>query len=845
MQGRPDNGGLKAVRGWIGGLLFVLGVVGVLGVAGVAGPALGQTGEPAGGEAGVQGDGGEIKIEAERFGVGEVLRAGEWVGVRLRLMDGGLKPRDIVVQIPGSDPDGDPPLFRREMASNPGAWYGVWLYFRMPASTTSTPTFEVRAYEYLAGESKPGEAREQFRTGRLLGQAFITPRAAVPSEPEDMIAVVGARSYGLASYTQVVPGGSAPQGHERVRIVNGIQPEDAPDRWMGWAPFRVIVWGAGDPGKLRGDRARALREWVERGGHLVVVLPGYGETWTNPSANELHDLLPAVKLARREGVDLAAYAPLLTKRKNPSLPKDAVVHEMAPMEGAAAGEAIRIFNGPGGACVAARRLVGVGAVDLVGLDLNARGLADQDLLEADVFWNRLLGRRGEYRSAQELADLDKQDSLNKSFQARADYELDIPRLIAKTGKAGAALLLGVVVFIIYWVVAGPGGYAALKWKGLQRHAWVAYAGAAAAFTLIAWGGATALRPGKIEADHLTFMDHVFGQPVERTRTWASVLIPWYGEATLAVGVEDDPLSPGRSRFVNTIAPWAGADAESSRGSFPDARGYDVDAKSPWTMTVPTRSTVKQVVMDWAGAPRWKMPVPVGESAAIRRVAGGKLEGVLKHELPGPLRNLVVIDVSRQPRLGAPPGAPISEARAYKWTREWEPGQELSLAEVTKDSTSQANFAERYLEQLAASARGVAGLVPGAGPSETVDAPQRFIALSLYSQLKPPELTNVRDEIYRVRRSETHAWDLGRWFGQPCVIVLGFVGGDGTKAESPTPLTVNGEAVAMRGVTLVRWVYPMPDDPPAYPVKEPEPAPAGPSPRPEGGSGSGPGPSREK
>lgn len=769
-----------------------------------------------GAAAGRGAEAGEIKIEVERFGVGDVARPGEWVGVRLRLMDSGLKPRDIVVQIPGSDPDGDPPLYRRELATNPGAWFGVWVYFRLPVSAAATPAFDVRAYEYLAEESG-GEGRERFRTGRLLGQAFITPRAGLPFEPEDMIAVVGPRTYGLGAYPVTLPG-QVPQGHERVRIVNGIVPEDAPDRWMGWMPYRVVVWGAGDPGRVRGERARALREWVERGGHLVVILPGYGETWTNRSANELHDLLPAVKLARREGVDLSSYAPLLTRRKSAALPKEAVVHEMTPVEGAVAGEAIRIFNGPDGACVVARRLVGVGAVDLVGLDLNARGLADQQVIDADVFWNRLLGRRGDVRSAEELAELDKADALNKSYPNRADYEIDIARLIAKTGKAGAALLLGVVVFIVYWIVAGPGGYAMLRWRGLQRHAWLAYAGAAAGFTLIAWGGATALRPGRIEADHLTFIDHVFGRPVQRTRTWASVLIPWYGEASLSVGLEDDPMSPGRPRYINTIAPWAPADADSGRGSFPDARAYDVDVRAPWVMTVPTRSTVKQVIVDWAGTPRWKMPVPVGETGEIRRAAGGRLEGVLQHGLPGPLRDVVVIDVFRQPRLGASPGAPLSDARAYKWIGDWEPGEELSLAEVTKESTSQANLADRYLEQLAAGARGLSAMMPGGGTGEAVDAPQRFMALSLYSQLKPPDLGNTRDELYRVRRGETHAWDLGRWFSQPCVIVMGLVGGDGRRAGSPTPLRVDGEEIGMSGLTLVRWVYPMPEEPPAYPPR---------------------------
>lgn len=808
---RPDNRGMRWSRAVLVAMLLCLGCL--------ARPVHAQDQSREGGADAAVGTG-EVKIEVERFGVGDVVRPGEWVGVRLRLMDGGLKPRDLIVQVPGQDPDGDPPLYRRELASNPGAWYGVWMYFRAPVATGVTPTFEVRAYESLPVEGEAAARRERFRTGRLLGQAFISPRSGMAAEPPEYIGVVGTRAYGLRGYVEPLPGGSAPQGHEPVQIVSGIQPEDAPDRWMGWSPYRVLVWGAGDPGKLRGERARALREWIERGGHLVVILPGYGETWTNASANELHDLLPAVKLSRQEGVDLSTYGPLLTRRRGATMPKDAVVHELTPLDGARPGEADRILNAPGGACIAARRLVGLGAVDLVGLDLNVRGVADQELVDADIFWNRLLGRRGSYRGAQELAEAEKAQRLNRSYPPRADYELDIPRLIAKTGTAGGALILGVVVFLLYWVVAGPGGYAVLRWRGLQRHAWLAYAAAAAGFTLIAWGGATALRPGKIEADHLTIMDHVFGQTIQRTRTWATVLVPWYGEATLSVGVEDDPVAPGRPRFINTIAAWIPPDTAAARGSFPDSRGYDIDVRAPWSITVPTRSTVKQVVADWAGTPRWRMPVPSGENGAIRRAAeGGRLEGTLRHELPGPLRNVVVIDVIRPLRLGARPDALLADARAYKLTSPWAPGEDLPLDEVTRGASVQANLAGNYLDQLASGAPGVASLMTGGGGGNPVDAPQRLMALSLYSQLKPPELDNMRSEVYRVRRGETYGWDLGRWFSQPCVIVMGFVGDETAKSASPTPLLVNGEEAPTRGLTLVRWVYPMPAEPPAYPARD--------------------------
>lgn len=813
----------RRARAWRVILLAVLAWTGVTGPA-----ALGQTGGAGGpgGEAAGPASEGEIKIEAERFGVGDVVRAGDWVGVRLRLMDSGLKPRDIIVQIPAVDPDGDQMLVRREITSNPGTWYGVWLYFRMPHAGGAT-SFEVRAYEALEG-AREDESGARFRTGRLLGRGFVAPRGTTSMDPPDQIGVIGTKMYGLGAYQTPVSGsGSAPQGHEMVRIVTGLQPEDAPDRWMGWSPFSVLVWGAGEPGRLRGERARALREWIERGGHLVVLLPGYGETWTNAAANELHDLLPAVKLSRKEGVDLGPYAPLLTRSRARLLPKDAVVHELTPIEGAPAAEAVRIFNGPDGATVVARRLVGMGAVDLVGLDLNTRAFADQDVLDADVFWSRLLGRRGEIRTAQEMGQLIAANSLNSSNSLGADYESDIPRLIAKTGSARSAVGLAVVVFILYWIIAGHGGFALLKLRGLQRHAWVAYAAAAAGFTLIAWGGATALRPAKVEADHLTFIDHVFGQPVQRARTWTSLLIPWYGEARIAVGTEEDPGSPGRVRFVNTIVPWAPRDVDAAgRGSFPDARGYEVDVRAPWTMTAPTRSTVKQLLIDWAGTPRWKMPVPVGDGTlgTIRREAGDRLSGVLKHDLPGPLHHVVVIDVPGQQSLGFRPGSPLSRARAYKLVgayASWEPGQELSLAEVTARAMAPENLAENYLRDLAAGAKRLTDLVPTGDRRDVVDASQRFAALSLYSQLRPPDLTNVREDLVRVRRFETHGWDLGRWFSQPCVIIIGELGDTEGGLESPTPLQVNGEAVKTKGRTVVRWVYPMPDDPPPYPAREAE------------------------
>ena len=105
---------------------------------------------------------------------------------------------------------------------------------------------------------------------------------------------------------------------------------------------------------------------------------------------------------------------------------------------------------------------------------------------------------------------------------------------------------------------------------------------------------------------------------------------------------------------------------------------------------------------------------------------------------------------------------------------------------------------------------------------------------LYAQLAPPNLSNIREDPLRVKRAETHGWDVGRWFSQPCVIIMGQL----VDTESPTPLLVNGQPVKSRGRTVVRWVYPMPDNPPQYPEAEPPapgadgttPAPPAPTPK---------------
>jgi hypothetical protein len=437
--------------------------------------------------------------------------------------------------------------------------------------------------------------------------------------------------------------------------------------------------------------------------------------------------------------------------------------------------------------------------------------------------------------------------LNIPQASRDQYTVDrdFAGQIDRTGSAAAGVLLGFIVFVLYWLVAGPIGFFALKRLGWQRHAWAGFLAAAGLFTAVAWGGATAIRPARTEGTHLTLLDHVYGQPWQRTRTWLNLLVPAYGDATLRVGdpFETESVLDPTQRFHNIVSPWS-AEAGAS-GGFPDARGYPVESKSPEAVTFPTRSTVKLFQLDWAGGPRWQMPTPdpgpEGAEGALRLVARGDegegrpfVTGVLRHKLPGNLRDVTLVVVRRQRELS--PGlmrvdAPrlLAEVIAVTRTTEWAPDEPWDLSRELEPGNVRLKTEEWLRDRLTRDV-GSDDQNPSSDPGRLSN---RLKSLSLLSQLEPPGLVESRPDDRLIARQFTHGWDLGRWFTQPCVIIMGVLG-QADEGESPTPIHVNTgggyRPLPTRGRTFVRWVYPLPAAPPDWPVvretEEPAPAPDG-------------------
>lgn len=728
---------------------------------------------------------GEVQIEAELFGVGSVVRPGDFCGVRLRLTDRGDRVRDSIVRLRLRDPDGDEALVQRPVTLNPGRPISLWLYAQLPPGFDPQSLLTVTVHEV-----DEGGAGRQIAAGRIAPQRVV-------SITDGLIAVMGRRGGGLEAYTVRDDSGTpTPTSHEIINVITGVTPDQAPDAWMGWAPFEALVWIDGDPTDLRADQAAALREWINRGGRLIVVLPSVGQLWLN-SANPLIDIMPAMEVTRREDVNLELYRRLLTNRTNLPLPGRAVVHVFQPAPFADEQQAMPILAGPDGAPVVMRRLLGAGDVTVVGLDLGNASLTGR--IDAQVIWHRLLGKRFDVRTRTEIAGT---GNFSRLSPTRVDDVL--AGMINKTGSAGVGVLLGLIVFALYFLLAGPVGFGLLSKWGARQHAWLIFVGVAAIFTVIAWGGATIIRPRTTDLTHITILDGVHGQNIVRARSWFSVLLPEYGASTIAIG---DPHAPASSdsSVRHTLWPWQ-APSPGTRTPFPDQRSYTIDARRPDTLRVPTRSTVKEFEARWMGPPPWRLPRPVERDLFID--ANGSINGSIIHELPGALENVtIVLNRGQSPLVDVRDGGPLL-ANVWAWSpfgsASWAPGTALDLSTL---HYRDADNGEAFFQSIRRTAELLANVAPGDTSLSNLDRSIR--AINWFSAAEPPAWKTTTFGAGALRRASTHNLDLSRWLTQPSLIVVGQL----SASETPIPVTVDGERPPSGGRTIVRWVYPLAPDPP--------------------------------
>lgn len=738
---------------------------------------------------------GEVAIRVETFGVGNVVRAGDWAGIRVALRDTAAQPRTVSVRLHLEDSDGDTALHSRVVTLNPGQELGTWLYARMAWDLVQGSVLRVSVAEAIPAEDGTVTIGRQFSWKPIAAPSVLPPQ-------KSMGFVIGASPLSMDQYSVTLRDREHPAAaQEAMQVIAGLSPQSVPDVWTGLGAGEVVLWSEGDPASLGPERAAAIREWVHRGGHLVIVIPAVGNAWTSPS-NPLADLLPVCRFDRLSEVDMSPYRLLLsgstTEREALRLP----LHRFVIGSDTPVSEATPLITGPHGV-VAARRLVGTGMVTLIGLDLTSRRITAGGWIRADAFWSRILGRRGATPTQAEVEAANSQRVFGTTFPSVWLDERIMPA-ISKSREAGLGVLLAMVLFAAYWVIAGPLGFYALRARGLERHAWLGFVLVAGLFTFVAWTGAQSLRPKREEAWHLTILDHVYGQPVQRARTFVSVLLPQYGDQRVRLGQDGTD-----ERWNQALTPLTDPAATSS-ATFPDARPYVADVRAMTELFVPARSTIKTFQGDWLGGPRWSMPRPLSAEDAPRIDSTGRLVGRLTHGLPTDLQNPRVILVTGQVAEGTvgrtTATSPPVVGKVYAWAEPaWSPGATLELAKFQPGPQA---MAYKRLADLVPKVSIMNQSLPASVKDDDLDE-----AIALYGVLEQPSMdrstlgsTTIPAN---VQRRMTHTLDLSKWMTQPCLIIIGTVENE----ANPVPMSVDGHALDGKerpssGRTIVRWVYPL-------------------------------------
>lgn len=772
----------------------------------------------------------EVQLSVTAFGVGGLAREGEWTGIQVQMQDLGSSSRDIVLRMEIPDEDGDLTQYDRVVTANPVVLQSFWLYAWLPYRSAGSE-FELKAFEAVDEGGAGDGANIGFRAGRLVGQFTIyNPQMQVSTIA--LAGIVGSNQVGLDQYGYSVGNQPwMPFGHELLRTSAGLGVDNLPDRWQGLSAFDTLVWSTAttasyDPARLTPEKARAIREWVSRGGHLVIVMQSSGDPWYLGS-HPLRSVLPSVQIPNRnEGVSLEPYRTMLTEMPNAELPGNAVVYSFTPLDDAGEEEAMPVLQGPSGDTVVTRRLLGSGMVTVIGLPLNDGQLRRVGLPEPEAFWHRVLGLRGDVLRPDQMTDQQKSDA---GTREQLSFDQGVGDSISKTGTAIQGVLFGIVVFIVYWLLAGPLGYMVLKQRKQTRHAWMGFVACIAAFTAIAWLGATTLRPKKATVSHFTMLQQVHGQETQRARSWLSAMLPSYGEATISV---DDPGSEtafGSQESSNLLIPWKSPDAGPViGGGFPDNSGYRVQSRAPSVLTVPTRATVKSFYSDWSGQSSWRMPYVVGDVGAIEEpkltLEGQVVSGQIAHGLPGTLKDIRVFVISRMAPLNRPGQLQgrraISRAMVYAPSigeDGWLPDTAIELRDVTSiEGGNTRAMLDNYFESSVRFGVSNSGL--GTNRGTLTD---RIVAGMFISQFEPPRYGASNADLVGERlatRRLLHGWDMGRWFTQPTLIITGVLDIDSDDASPdamPNPVWIDGRQVPSSGTTVVTWVYPFEPAPPEH------------------------------
>jgi len=746
---------------------------------------------------------GDYKIKVDSLGIGNSWRAGDITPLRVTVSNTHPEPVSAWISWEVPDGDGDIIGWGRPVTLTPNQDVSTWLYAPVQPWANRTTAWTVQLRELIDGTPS-----EQLATFRFSSESI---NASELSTTHGAIAVVGTRRLGLASLAST---GKIHTVLEPTLTIAGLSAEALPDAWPCYSSIDTLVWADASP-ELTYRQINAIEEWVSRGGHLVIILPTIGDQWSlgtedGPLASMLGDLNPTIG-----NTPLSSLYQVLGKPVQERDMSFTVRSFDAPTTDP-------LFRLPDGRIIAIAKNVGVGTCSIIGIDLADGRLAALGLPQADVFWNRILGRRGDSPTPMVLQELDDLNMLSGTMPTSTTLPMGgiAAQVIAMSTAAGGRLGTVFLIVVSYIIVGGPVAFFVLRKKRKLRWSWMWFATTAVLFTFLAWILAKTSSTVPTPLRHLSIIDQVHGAPRQHVHGWFSLYLPNYANNQISIDGHE-----------NLLTTWIPPEL-SKAPSFADTRHVSVNIDQvPSSFDQPSRATTANFQFDWAGglqseSYRFLIRTGIDDEPTVRRLKNGTpigLGGIIVNKMNVPLYDVTVIwitDEQNSPGLHAmdddgntlpwikmsESGKPLNLAWSWRLSASWLPEEKLSLGVFIPKTKSLVTLGmdERYQQEKRWDAYSTGAAMP---QQEQV---KRLEMLALYSHLKPPIYqkhpdTDHSPPFHNVIRRGGRNLDFASWFGRPCIIVMGFV------QETPIPVAihVDGEKIEKSsGMTMVRWVYPL-------------------------------------
>lgn len=768
--------------------------------------------------------------EVESIGFGNVYRPGCWTPMVVRLRPQTSETAFYQLRVIQEDLDRDRVLFTKTISlTGNSEGQGVreqrfWMYF-IPQPTGHGLPEPVDGLKELQKQLKvqlctaAGKPINPLTVTNTISAVEPFVSAFQPRIGRKLILVVVDRSAGsMPAWSEFQNGLGLVEEPRIVPVTVG----DIPDNVIGLEGVDAILFLNADPAPPEaGDqKIPVLRQYVRQGGRLILC---QGSQWQRMSA--LDDLLPVTfpkfgdSIPPLQGVvnrmdlrplrDLvmrdATVAAAWDRVKGPfkvaiaRARDDAMVEQWLDWTGADA-----VAGLPDRTPWLVRQVYGLGSVTWVAQDLGDAAIVGPAAVGWLPVWERVFDWKD--NPIVVSADVKTAEAQNAQWAPNNPRDVGVSTLggMGFTGKSALYVLLAMLFFVLYWIVAGPGSYFYLSAKKLAGLSWFVYAGMAVAATALTIGVVKVVLRGSPQAHHWTVIRTAPGQPAV-IRSHFGLYIPRGDDQRVEIKGNLPHSSSTLTAF--SIHPQhleAGQE-------FPSYMEYtvpivDTASDGPVAVSFPYRSTSKKLEARWIG----DYSTRIEGSARLLGMPEGYIAGVLTNGTPYNLTNIYI--AFRYPR---------PDGQSEDWVLYlpgWAKGASLDLNRefhgMGKDFVPQARPGpnQRAYGRLAVGNVAMEWthywydqLRSGSGDWDDFGqpAPISMSILSLFDRLPTPRNTAApgdRSNRFDLLRTGARELDLSQILSAGGLVVLAQANG-----PLPIPLEVEGRAVDGEGSILFQAV----------------------------------------